>query len=119
MSECELQTWNNSIFKQALKVQSTFRGPASSDVPERYKQPNTSGRDDFLVWANMPHITYSAQPETLYDMEKLRGLMRDDRCFAEGVVSQQSTAGVIYPKTFYLGLFAGGLALVYSIARGG
>ena len=115
MSECSTQTWDSSIFKSALKVTSEFQ---ERDIPARYKDVNASGRSDYLRWANMPRISYSASPDSLYDMEKLRKAMQDDKCFAEGVVAQQSVMGVTYPPAFYWGLAAGGLALLFTFVRG-
>lgn len=118
MSECSNQTWDSSIFKNALKVQSEFKGEKSADVPDRYKEPNASGRSDFLRWANMPKISYSATPDSLYNMKKLKKAMQDDKCLAEAVVTQQAGAGVKYPPAFFWGLAAGGLALVFTFVRG-
>lgn len=121
MSECSTQTWDSSIFKTALKVKSEFRGITSADVPARYKpvgKEEIPGQADFLRWANMPHISYSATPDSLYDMELLRKSMQNDKCFAESMVAQQATAGVQYPRAFYIGLAAGGLAILYTLVRG-
>lgn len=110
--------WDRPIFEQAMRkdVKSKFLGPNSTDVPARFKDGGP-GTADFLSWAAMPEISYSAAPNTLYDMEKLRKLLENNDCYVQSVVDAQVAAGVVYPRSFYVGLLMGGTAILYTLFR--
>lgn len=111
--------WYRPVFEKAMRknVKSTFQGHGSSDVPARFKD-NAPGGANFEAWASMPKITYSSDPDTLYDLEKLRTLLESNDCYVQHVVDTQTQAGVVYPKSFYIGLLMGGTAILYTLFKG-
>lgn len=118
--DCADPNWAQKIFESTSKVQSTFRGPDSSDVPVRFKGSGViAGKTDFLAWASLPEITYSANPETLYNLKKLEKKLSESECFVKKTVDAQEKIGVTYPTSFYIGLAAGGAAIVYALISGG
>lgn len=117
MSACE-PGWSQEILLAArrAKTASTFRGPTSIDTPPRFRD-GAPGSANFLAWAALPEMTYSADPDTLYNFKKLSKSMENSDCYAKNVVQQQSTAGVVYPQSFYVGLMLAGTAVLYSLVR--
>lgn len=118
MSGCE-PGWNQTLLEKARRtnIKSNFRGENSSDVPSHFQSKSAEGRSNFIAWAKLPKITYSAAPETLYDLDKLQQLFATSECFVKERVDAQAQAGVTYPKSFYFGLLMGGGAILYTLFR--
>lgn len=118
MSQCG-PTWSTNIFKKAQRpsVSSKFRGPDSHDVPSWAREPGSPGRSDFLMWAQLPRMTYSADPDKLYDFQKLRTLLENSECYVQDVVERERSSPVLYPKSFYVGLALAGGAVLFSVFR--
>jgi hypothetical protein len=105
--------WQKSIFSSAQKVKSTFN--EKTDTPRRFKGGLVPGKTDFLTWANLPVMPYSASPSSLYDLPKLQREMQKNDCFVQAAVEKQAAAGIKYPPTFYAGLALGAFAILYSL----
>jgi len=108
--------WETELLLRAQRAatKSPFREP--SDIPTRFKERGTPGRSDFLVWAKMPEITYSASPTTLYNMAVLRRELARSECYVEKLVESQSTK-VSYSPLFYGGLVLAGSSVLFSLIR--
>ena len=115
MSNCD-GNWRRAIFDAASKKRTNFRGENSSDMPSRFRGSGiVIGKEDFLAWANLPEISYSANPSTLYDLPKLERLLGSNPCFVEDTINAQKDKGITYPPTFYLGLGAAGVAILFTL----
>jgi hypothetical protein len=101
-------------FSAAQRGTSAFK--PKGNTPQAFAE-GKAGHSDFLVWASLPKMTYSASPESLYDMKKVKQLMENSECFTQEEIDRQAKAGVEYPRTFYIGLAMGGLAVLYTLFR--
>jgi len=108
--------WKIALLEKAKRpgTKSTFN--AGRDIPYRFAQKTAPGRSAFLAWAQMPTITYSAAPDTLYDMKKLDQLLAGSECYNKSMIEEQNNK-VVYPKAFYAGLLLAGGAVVLSLVR--
>lgn len=124
-SSCDSGSMTAEVFGSALRkgAKSTFRGPTdafgpnSDDVPKRFRNEGAEGRADFIVWANLPTVGYSVEPNKLYNMRKVRQSLENNKCFVVDTIEKQATAGVKYPMSFYGGVAMGGAALLYILFR--
>ena len=114
--ELNCERWLPELLESARRagVTSNYRG-LNSQIPFHLRDPNAGGRVDFELWAQMPEVSYSATPESIYKMNVLRKGFNNNPCHVKDVVEQQAAHGVTYPPTFYVGLILAGIAVVYSL----
>lgn len=120
---CDSVQLGKQVFAPAAKVKSRFLGPTdtfgqnTADVPSRFAAADSPGRSAFIAWANMPEITYSADPNTLYNMQKLGESFRSNECVVNNAIAAQQMEGIKYPTSFYVGIGLGSLAVLYALIR--
>ncbi len=104
----------DAIFKKNAKVKSGYRGDV--DALKVYRgEGNIPGKTTYVTWANLPRISYSAKPETLYNMTQLEKDLAKEPCFLKSTVEENQNAPIQYPKTFYAGIAVALFAVLYSV----
>jgi hypothetical protein len=110
-SKPDCKYWRSDVLKKHKKASSRISDAATP----AYLPPLFA--TEWEIWKQLPQVGYSADVSSLYDMTALSKELLDHPC-AKAEQARDSSEGVSYPGTFYMGLVLAGLGVVLSFAGG-